>query len=467
MSLVELTSNLKNLTYTSIRNPAQREPFVTTSINDAPTNTGFLATQTRSRLNDVERLSKYFLTSGGPFFAKQAAFSQLGSPGPRVSTVDGKLRVTNLDLKNRIARILANTVQLAPRLLGQAGLSGTGYHATPPAEVTYLGKFAADEVKNSGFVGIPQSVLEGTIHIEDRVEYEPLVRQPARTYNNRARTDDGADYDKYVRLKIGDQPSWSQGGKRDLLNSISIVTEKLDGPYDIIPFEFAVFSPDKPDPEYLYFRAYLESLSDSFSSNWNSTNYIGRAESLYNYESFSRSFTFAFKIAASSRYELDPLYNKLNRLTGTTAPSYSTTFMRGVYTRLTIGDYLQSVPGFFNSIDLTWNLSYPWTIGLNQDNITTSETKVPHILDVSLSFTPVHDFTPKYGDTYFAKPNEANLSSQSEQVVSELPTSTTAASVPQELSFNGENAERLEQEDRERQEVESAAIIDNFVSGLF
>jgi len=141
--------------------------------------------------------------------------------------------------------------------------------------------------------------------------------------------------------------------------------------------------------------------------------------------------------------------------------------MRGVYTRLTIGDYLQSVPGFFNSIDLTWNLSYPWTIGLNQDNITTSETKVPHILDVSLSFTPVHDFTPKYGDTYFAKPNEANLSSQSEQVVSELPTSTTAASVPQELSFNGENAERLEQEDRERQEVESAAIIDNFVSGLF
>jgi hypothetical protein len=69
--------------------------------------------------------------------------------------------------------------------------------------------------------------------------------------------------------------------------------------------------------------------------------------------------------------------------------------MRGVLTRVTIGDYLKNIPGFFTQISLNWNTSYPWEIkeGKNQ---TLNAPNVPHILDVRTSFTPIHTFTPEF-----------------------------------------------------------------------
>ena len=64
---------------------------------------------------------------------------------------------------------------------------------------------------------------------------------------------------------------------------------------DIIPFEFQIFDPAAGGtPKYLLFRAYLTQLQDSFSGEWNSTKYIGRAESLFDYTGFNRGFSFGF-----------------------------------------------------------------------------------------------------------------------------------------------------------------------------
>jgi len=54
-------------------------------------------------------------------------------------------------------------------------------------------------------------------------------------------------------------------------------------------------------------------------------------------------------------------------------------------TEITIGDYLTRQKGFISNITLSWNTEYPWEI--NSDRL-----MVPHVLDVSVAFTPIHDF---------------------------------------------------------------------------
>lgn len=188
----------------------------------------------------------------------------------------------------------------------------------------------------------------------------------------------------------------------DIINKSDVYDNIEDvGSFQLIPFRFTIY-PDT-NPEYLYFRAYLDTFSDSFGSTWNGTQYVGRAEEFYNYQSFTRDINFDFKVAAESKDELVPLYKKLNRLVGSTSPSYSTggTFMRGVFSRITIGDYLQNIPGFFKSVNLTWNTNYPWEVGIDQDYFPDDEVlRNPHVLNVSINYTPVHTFNPEYGQNY-------------------------------------------------------------------
>jgi hypothetical protein len=195
----------------------------------------------------------------------------------------------------------------------------------------------------------------------------------------------------------------------DVINASRVMPEVNDiRGTDVIPFEFQIFNPDNPGKaDYLYFRAYLSQLEDSFTGEWNPTKYIGRAENLYNYTGFNRAFSFGFNLAAHSRRELEPLYEKLNLLVGSTAPSYSdtATFMRGVYVKVSIGDYLDKVPGFFTNINVSWNTNYPWEIGLGKKYEELQIMKVPHLLDISLQFQPVHDFNPSYKEGFIGNLN--------------------------------------------------------------
>lgn len=172
---------------------------------------------------------------------------------------------------------------------------------------------------------------------------------------------------------------------------------------DIIPFEFQIFDPATPENQkYLYFRAFLTDFSDNFSGDWSGTKYIGRAEEVYNYNGFKRDISFNFNLAAFTKEELIPIYQKLNYFAGTTSPSYSSdqSFMRGVYAKLTVGDYLQKVPGFFTSISLSWNTAYPWEVGYDENINENDLPRNPTILDVSATYQPVHNFNPAIGESF-------------------------------------------------------------------
>lgn len=191
-------------------------------------------------------------------------------------------------------------------------------------------------------------------------------------------------------FKLGE----STGDQRNLIFEPTV--KLTDDLADIIPFEFQILVPGR-QTQYVYFRAYLDSFNDNFSSEWAGTKYIGRADELYVYNGFSREISFDFKIAAMSEEELTPLYEKLNFFVGSTAPSYNdgNTFMRGVFSKVTIGDYLQSVPGFFKSISLSWDKSYPWQIRDGSDTPSN-----PTVLNVSTTYQPVHNFNPAINQSF-------------------------------------------------------------------
>ena len=187
----------------------------------------------------------------------------------------------------------------------------------------------------------------------------------------------------------------------DKINALDIIRTKgdfTDQRYrDLIRFRIEAVDSDKPDEaDSMIFRAFLDDLSDSYNASHNSFKYNGRGEEFYTYNMFSRKIQFSFKIAAQSRHEMMPLYRKLNFLVSNVAPEYKVTRMRTPFIRLTIGSMIDRVPGVLNNVSLKWDKNYPWEISLDGPEKTKRDILVlPHVLDVSVSFTPVHDFLPQ------------------------------------------------------------------------
>ena len=197
----------------------------------------------------------------------------------------------------------------------------------------------------------------------------------------------------------------------DQINLLAPKSKKLTGleaeeGRDLIKFRFQIITPGEgaagPKIKHLYFRALIDNFGDTFNANWNNYNYIGRAENFYTYGNFDRSIDLGFKIAAQTRAEMKPLYQKLNYLVGATTPTYSQNFMRGTFVKMTVGDYIYELPGFLNNVNVSWDQEYPWEIAMTspedrekgEENI---NQELPMILDVGLSFTPIHTFLPEAG----------------------------------------------------------------------
>ena len=194
-------------------------------------------------------------------------------------------------------------------------------------------------------------------------------------------------------------------GRVDKVNMLDIVEGTNgdftgDGFRDLIRFRFeAIKHADPTKSEAMIFRAFLDGFDDSYSANYNETKYNGRAENFYTYNSFKRDVSFSFKIAAQTRHEMMPLYRKLNFLASNTAPEYNKTSGRIMtpYMRVTIGSYLNRVPGVINSIGIKWQKDYPFEISIDspENGMDSHMLVLPHVLDVNVSFTPIHNFLPQ------------------------------------------------------------------------
>jgi hypothetical protein len=171
---------------------------------------------------------------------------------------------------------------------------------------------------------------------------------------------------------------------------------------DLIKFVFEAISND--DTNYstaIFFRAFLlAGITDNNSAQLNPFKYMGRGENFYTYQGFDRSISFSFRVAAGSKSELIPMYNRLNSLMSQVYPDYSPNqgIMRAPVVRITIGDYLYRVPGFLESVNLTIDNNTPWEINLDGDS-----AQLPQVVDVSVSFKPIMDILPRRSSLLVSK----------------------------------------------------------------
>jgi len=168
---------------------------------------------------------------------------------------------------------------------------------------------------------------------------------------------------------------------------------------DLVKFRIAAI--DNNDPSqivFIHFRAFLNTINDSYNADWDSTSYVGRGEKFYNYSGFDRKVSLSFTVAAQSKIELIPMYKKLNYLASQLAPDYSNFgYMRGPLVQLTIGGYFYEQPGFITSLTYDISEDTTWEIGIDEKGEYDKSVKeLPHIIRVSnFSFTPIHEFVPK------------------------------------------------------------------------
>ena len=188
---------------------------------------------------------------------------------------------------------------------------------------------------------------------------------------------------------------------------------RQSGLNDIIDFSIAILNNDDQNArgattdysykKYMHFRAFIDNISDSYDADWNAISYMGRGEKFYKYGGFDRKMSLGFTVVAQSKDELNVMYDKLNFLASSLAPEYldslTSGYMCGNMSYITLGDYIYDQPGIITSLTFDIPEDSPWEINRDTQFVSGSAVggtvrQLPHMIKVSLNFTPIHKFRP-------------------------------------------------------------------------
>jgi hypothetical protein len=200
------------------------------------------------------------------------------------------------------------------------------------------------------------------------------------------------DYNGSLNSKTLDQIYYSGSINKSSFRTSNLLKSDKNGEFnDIIKFRISIINPQLPNnpPTVLNFRAYIDSLSDSYSADWKSQTYMGRGEKFYKYNSFDRDMSLAFTIVADNYNNLLYMYDQLNTLAASLAPTYTGQgYMAGNLHKLTIGNYVYEQPGILTSLTYDIMDESPWEL---------DETyQLPYYIKVTgIKFIPIHEFRPE------------------------------------------------------------------------
>lgn len=184
------------------------------------------------------------------------------------------------------------------------------------------------------------------------------------------------------------------------------ILNNFDVTQDFIKFMFTGPKLRNGDPnaddDIIIFRAVIDSLEDSFNPNWNPQNMIGRADPNYIYQGVSRSVNLTFKVYATTRDEMKPIWRKLNALAGYTAPSYNekSITMEAPWMRITIGDLFHQQAIVITSLSYTLaGNDTTWEINIEKDP---EMMQAPHYVSVNMQLNVITDALPEKGGRFYA-----------------------------------------------------------------
>ena len=178
------------------------------------------------------------------------------------------------------------------------------------------------------------------------------------------------------------------GGRHDNINASNIGDGEQE---DFVNLWFKPFK-TQFDTKSVQFRGIVSGISETFSPNWEPIKYNGRADSAYKYSSFSRSLTFSFKVIATSKLEMIPIWKKLQFLSTMTMPSdYSSTGYSGTLIKFRLGSLWNNELAFISSLGYTISDDVSWDIDLKEDK---TFEQIPRAIDISITL----QLLPNNGD---------------------------------------------------------------------
>tara|TARA_R110000782_G_scaffold176434_3_gene267467 strand:+ start:3975 stop:5960 length:1986 start_codon:yes stop_codon:yes gene_type:complete len=329
-------------------------------------------------------------------------------------------------------------------------------------------------LNNSTNVGIPTLQDFRAPLLEDQPSSSIMSTAPSYLSSDSPKTYEGVSTSR-VRIMSpgikGDRKSYTKGkivnGKRSVVDLINFqpiyqsqgVKSEQEGinKNDLVKFRIAAINSTNPSlQQFIHFRAFINNFSDSYGASWTGQKYMGRGEQFYKYGGFSRDISIGFTVAAQSKPELMAQYKKLNFLASNLAPTYSPEgYMGGPLVQFTMGGWCYELPGFIESLSLDVPSDSTWEIGINDsaDAFDNTVKEMPHRVNVSLKFTPIHNFRPEKQVNYYGgkKEGDGEISEYGEQHYIQLNNGTNNNYVPvsltqaQDESFNGGSTGKNEQ----------------------
>jgi len=253
---------------------------------------------------------------------------------------------------------------------------------------------------NSSTSNIPQPIVNYT---DKNIEKRVNLGDPGRK-GNRSNYTKGKDGNNIPLDKVNALPLY-----KSEFPTLSPVKN------DLVKFRIGVIDNENPTKKtYIHFRAFLDSMDDNYSAQWNDVSYMGRGEKFYRYSGFDRQINLSWTVAAQSRGELIPMYQKLNYLASVLTPDFSSNgYMRGNLVTLTVGGYLYEQTGIITGLNYgvpqesPWEIAIPTSFNPNQlgfDGIYSANDvkEMPHIIRVTgFNFIPIHEFTPRVQQNRF------------------------------------------------------------------
>tara|TARA_Y100000592_G_scaffold101118_1_gene185692 strand:+ start:2546 stop:4369 length:1824 start_codon:yes stop_codon:yes gene_type:complete len=163
--------------------------------------------------------------------------------------------------------------------------------------------------------------------------------------------------------------------------------------------DFYVRFKDLRDNDFIYFRGYINGITENLSPSWNSIDYVGRSEPVYMYQRAERDISFNLAVYPQNNKEEEFMYIKMNRLTSLVYPEYMDdgnrlTRMKPPFTEMYmahIGSKAKGQFGYIKSLSYTVNESGDWNALQN----------LPRVFNIAISYQIIGKRPPSIDSKFY------------------------------------------------------------------
>ena len=347
---------------------------------------GGLALQAELGAKNVRQFGRFIRTPDGRRFISQQAFLQASNPSRnRLKTASGQEPVEN---PHQTTQLYNPGAPIAAKALSQENTSikpnrHLNQEDFPKVANTILN--AKDTI--GGFQQSANNFFKKTFSIQ--TGNSNSQEGPVTYFSN----------NKGDRASLQVRYGGTFGNLTDYPNSIN--SSGQTAVKDFIKFRIR----DAINGKWIIFPALLEgNISDNSSTSPAESSYLGRADKVYVYGSYTRTISLSVNIVATRAEEIPIIWEKVNYAKGLVAPSYRYFTSLGVNDAiagrpvapicyLTLGDLFNDTPGFFTSVNLAIPEGSTWELS---DGV-----QVPHICTLAFEFTHIGKRAPQMTTNHY------------------------------------------------------------------